>query len=107
MAGEALGHERQEGDDAGAGGELVVAGGEELLDGLGAEDAVELAVQVGGGGAQGVLLLDGEVFDGWAWVLRQAARVLVGDDEVEGALVGEQEAGERDRERRRRRAGRR
>ena len=63
MAGEALGHQRQEVGDRGAVGELVVAGREEQLDRLGAEDAVELVVQVRGRAAQGELLVDGQAVE--------------------------------------------
>ena len=44
-------------------GELVVAGLQEPFDGLGGEHAVELAAQPGGGGAQGVLLVEGEAVE--------------------------------------------
>ena len=49
LAGEAFGHQRQEVGELGAVGELVVAGLEEQLDGLGGEEVVELVVQGGGG----------------------------------------------------------
>ena len=61
LPGEAFGQQRQEVGHGAAGGELVVAGVQEPFDGLGAEDAVELVGQPGGGGAQGQLLVDGQV----------------------------------------------
>jgi hypothetical protein len=45
LAGEPFGQQRQEVRDGAVGGELVVAAVQELVDGLDAEDAVELAVQ--------------------------------------------------------------
>ena len=58
LAGEPFGHEREEVVELGSVGELVVAGGQEQLDRLGTEDAVELPRQVPGGGAQGQPLVD-------------------------------------------------
>ena len=63
MAGEALGHQRQEVGELGAVGELVVAGLEEQLDGLGGEGVVELIVQGGGGKSDRVPLVDGEAVE--------------------------------------------
>jgi hypothetical protein len=50
LEGESFGQERQEVGDGALTGELVIAGVQESFDGLLAEDAVELAAQVGGGG---------------------------------------------------------
>ncbi|GLW10704.1 hypothetical protein Misp01_58320 [Microtetraspora sp. NBRC 13810] len=61
LAGEALGEQRQVVGDLPVQGELVVAGVQEPLDGLGAERASELLGQAAGGGEQGVLLIDGQV----------------------------------------------
>jgi hypothetical protein len=61
LAGEPLGEQDEVGGDAGLGGELLVAGGQEQLDDLGPEDAFELAVQVVGRASHGELLLEGQV----------------------------------------------
>jgi len=51
LAGEPFGHEGEEDGDRGPAGELVVAGGEEELDRLGSEDALELVGERLDGGA--------------------------------------------------------
>ena len=61
LAGEPFGEQRQEVRHGAAGGELVVAGVQEPFDGLGAVDAGELPAEPCGGGAQGELLVDGQV----------------------------------------------
>src|SRR3954468_2578613 len=66
LAGEPLGQQRQEVQHDGASGELVVGGVQEPFDGLGAVDAVESALQVGGGGAQGEWVVDGQGLAGVA-----------------------------------------
>jgi hypothetical protein len=73
LAGEALGHQRQEADELGPVGELVVAGFQEQLDRLGGEEITELLVQRGGGELEGVALIDGQAVEvrhdgrsGWA-----------------------------------------
>jgi hypothetical protein len=64
LAGEALGEEGEEGGDGGFAGELVEAGLEEQLDGLGAEPAVELGAEAPGSGAQGGANVEGLVGGG-------------------------------------------
>ncbi len=61
LAGEPFGQQRKEVGHGAAGGELVVAGVQEPFDGLGAVDAGELLAESCGGGAQGELLVDGQV----------------------------------------------
>ena len=58
LPGEALGEQRQVVGDDGMVGELVVAAGQERLDGLLREDSGEPFAQVRGGGAQRELLVD-------------------------------------------------
>ena len=78
--------------DGGSVGELVVAGGEESFDGLGAEHALELLGEPGGGGPQGELLVDGE----WS-VGHDACRVeFVRNDEIGRRDVGNRNTRERD-----------
>jgi hypothetical protein len=60
LAGEPLGEQWQEVRDGGLTGELVVAGVQEPLDGLGAERAGELLAQAACGGDKGELLVDSD-----------------------------------------------
>jgi hypothetical protein len=63
LAGEAFRHERHEADNPRLPAELLVAGGEELLNRLDAEHAVELVLKADGRGPQRVSLVRGEVFE--------------------------------------------
>ena len=61
--GEPFGEQRQERGDGGCRGELVERVDDELLDGLGSEDAVELALESRRGVADEVLLIEREVVE--------------------------------------------
>ena len=95
MAGEAFGHQGKEVGELGAVGELVVAGLEVQLDGLGGEEVGELVVQGGGGQLEGVLLVDGEGVEvghrGGSQLARWSVRVggVAGRVEVADQGVGD------------------
>ena len=61
LTGEAFGQQRQEVGDGRAGGELVVGGVQEPLDGFDAEVLVEVTLQPGGRGPHRELLVDRQV----------------------------------------------